>query len=139
MDILNINLEEYFGEIIDVYTQIFGNEYREIIEEKIKNADYVTYSTANDVSKYIIFLEDCKARELSIKFLKEIGIDVSKLEGKKLTEEVPNKIRRLITEYIGGYSGFTYKPEQNIIGIRAFDKNVQKENKEYMKEIIKNQ
>ena len=102
MDILNINLEEYFGEIIDVYTQIFGNEYREIIEEKIKNADYVTYSTANDVSKYIIFLEDCKARELSIKFLKEIGIDVSKLEGKKLTEEVPNKIRRLITEYIGG-------------------------------------
>ena len=139
MNILNINIQSYIQNIIDAYTKIFGKEYKKIIEEKVKLTEVITYNTERGIKNYVIFLEDCKVRELSIKFLKEIGIDVSSLEGKSYAEEVPNNIKKLINGYIGGYSVFSYIPESNILGIRAFDEHAQEVNKKYEKEIIKNQ
>lgn len=139
MDSLKINIEKYLEDIINVYVKIFGEQYRSIIEERIRGTEFIEYKTEESVRNYIFFLENCKAQELSIKFLKEIGIDVSSLEGKPYTEELPDDIRKLIREYIGGISGFTYLPEENILGIRAFDKNVQEANKEREDEIERNQ
>ena len=139
MEKLKINIEEYLEEIIDIYIKIFGNQYRNIIEERVRSTEFIEYNTEQSVRSYIFFLENCKAQELSIKFLREIGIDVSSLEGKTYTEELPGDIRRLIREYIGGISGFTYLPEQNTLGIRAFDKKVQDANKEREDEIERNQ
>ena len=139
MNILNIDVKDYIPNVIEAYIKIFGEEYRDIIQERINSAKIITYKTEQGIEDYVIFLENCKARELSIKFLKEIGVDVSCLEGKSYTEEVPSNIKRLISEYIGGYSGFTYLPEQNYIGIRAFDKKVQEKNKEYSEDIIEKQ
>ena len=134
-----IKLENYIQEIINTYTEIFGKEYEEIIKRKLQDAKYITYSTNVGINEYILFLEDCRAKELALKFLKEIGIDISCMENKNLAQEIPNKIKKLILEYIGGISGFTFKPEQNMIGIRAFDKEVQQDNKEYSKTITENQ
>lgn len=139
MERLKINIEEYLEEIIDIYIKIFGNQYRNIIEERVRSTEFIEYNTEQSVRSYIFFLENCKAQELSIKFLREIGIDVSSLEGKTYTEELPGDIRRLIREYIGGISGFTYLPEHNTLGIRAFDKKVQDANKEREDEIERNQ
>ena len=139
MDSLKINIEKYLEDIINVYVKIFGEQYRSIIEERIKGTEFIEYKTEQSVRSYIFFLENCKAQELSIKFLSKIGIDVSSLEGKPYTEELPDDIRKLIREYIGGISGFTYLPEQNTLGIRAFDKNVQEANKGREDEIERNQ
>lgn len=139
MNILNIDVKNYIPNVIEAYIKIFGEEYRDIIQERINSAKIITYRTEYGIREYVIFLENCKARELSIKFLKEIGVDVSCLEGKSYTEEVPSNIKRLISEYIGGYSGFTYLPEHNYIGIRAFDRGVQEKNKEYSEDIIEKQ
>ena len=139
MDSFKINIEKYLEDIINVYVKIFGEQYRKIIEERIKSTEFIEYNTEQSVRSYIFFLENCKAQELSIKFLREIGIDVSSLEGKTYTEELPGDIRRLIREYIGGISGFTYLPEHNTLGIRAFDKKVQDANKEREDEIERNQ
>lgn len=139
MDSFKINIEKYLEEIIDIYIKIFGNQYRNIIEERVRSTEFIEYNTEQSVRSYIFFLENCKAQELSIKFLREIGIDVSSLEGKTYTEELPGDIRRLIREYIGGISGFTYLPEHNTLGIRAFDKKVQDANKEREDEIERNQ
>ena len=139
MERIKINIEEYLEEIIYIYIKIFGNQYRNIIEERVRSTEFIEYNTEQSVRSYIFFLENCKAQELSIKFLREIGIDVSSLEGKTYTEELPGDIRRLIREYIGGISGFTYLPEHNTLGIRAFDKKVQDANKEREDEIERNQ
>ena len=139
MDSLKINIEKYLEDIINVYVKIFGEQYRSIIEERIKGTEFIEYKTEQSVRSYIFFLENCKAQELSIKFLSKIGIDVSSLEGKPYTEELPDDIRSLIREYIGGISVFTYLPEQNTLGIRAFDKNVQEANKGRESEIERNQ
>ena len=139
MDSFKINIEKYLEDIINVYVKIFGEQYRKIIEERVRSTEFIEYNTEQSVRSYIFFLENCKAQELSIKFLREIGIDVSSLEGKTYTEELPGDIRRLIREYIGGISGFTYLPEHNTLGIRAFDKKVQDANKEREDEIERNQ
>lgn len=139
MDSLKINIEEYLEDIINVYVKIFGEQYKSIIEERVRSTEFIEYNTEQGVRNYIFFLQNCKAQELSIKFLSKIGIDVSSLEGKPYTEELPDDIRRLIREYIGGISGFTYLPEQNTLGIRAFDKNVQEANKGREDEIERNQ
>ena len=139
MDSLKINIEEYLEDIINVYVKIFGEQYKSIIEERVRSTEFIEYKTEQGVRNYIFFLENCKAQELSIKFLSKIGIDVSSLEGKPYAEELPDDIRRLIREYIGGISGFTYLPEQNTLGIRAFDKNVQEANKGREDEIERNQ
>ena len=139
MDSLKINIEEYLEDIINVYVKIFGEQYKSIIEERVRSTEFIEYKTEQSVRNYIFFLENCKAQELSIKFLSKIGIDVSSLEGKPYTEELPDDIRMLIREYIGGISGFTYLPQQNTIGIRAFDKKVQEANKGREDEIERNQ
>ena len=139
MNILNIDVKDYIPNVIEAYIKVFGEEYRDIIQERINSAKIITYKTEQGIENYVIFLENCKARELSIKFLKEKGVDVSCLEGKSYTEEVPSNIKRLISEYIGGYSGFICLPEQNYIGIRAFDRGVQEKNKEYSENIIEKQ
>lgn len=139
MDSLKINIEEYLEDIINVYVKIFGEQYKSIIEERVRSTEFIEYKTEQSVRNYIFFLENCKAQELSIKFLSKIGIDVSSLEGKPYTEELPDDIRRLIREYIGGISGFTYLPQQNTLGIRAFDKKVQEANKGREDEIERNQ
>lgn len=139
MDSLKINIEEYLEDIINVYVKIFGEQYKSIIEERVRSTEFIEYNTNESIRKYVFFLENCKAQELSIKFLSKIGIDVSSLEGKPYTEELPDDIRMLIREYIGGISGFTYLPQQNTIGIRAFDKKVQEANKGRKDEIERNQ
>ena len=139
MDSFKINIEKYLEDIINVYVKIFGEQYRKIIEERVRSTEFIEYNTEQSVRSYIFFLENCKAQELSIKFLRKIGIDISSIEGKTYTEELPSDIRRLIREYIGGISGFTYLPEHNTLGIRAFDKKVQDANKEREDEIERNQ
>lgn len=134
-----IELEKYIKEITITYTEIFGKEYEEIIKEKLQNAKYITYNTDIGIKEYKFFLEDCKAKELALRFLKEIGIDTNCMKNRNLTQEIPKKIKRYILEYIGGISGFTFKPEQNMIGIRAFDKKVQEDNKKEVKTIDENQ
>lgn len=139
MDILNLDIKDYIRNVVEVYTKIFGEEYRRVIEERIKSGEIITYFTKEIIRRYMYFLKDCKARELSIKFLSKIGIDVSKLDGKSFAEEISGNIRYLAREYIGGSLGFTYLPEHNLIGIRAFDKRMQEQNKGYGRDIIENQ
>lgn len=140
MDILNINIKKYLPDIIDVYTKIFGEQYREVIEKRVNGSDFYPYNTEMGIAQYIEFLEKCKQRELSLRFLQEIGIDISSHDGKSYAEEVSPKLKQLIVEYIGGYSGFyDIFAKDNIIGIRAFDKDVQQRNRKYQSEIIQNQ
>ena len=122
MDILNINLDKYREKAVEIYTKIFGKEYETIIRKRIESVEIVTYNSQEGIKTYKLFLEDCKARELSIEFLRKIGIDVSKQEGRSFAEELPEDLRKLASEYFCGNSGFTYFPEENDVGIRGFNK-----------------
>ena len=128
MGILNINLDKYRKKAVEIYTKIFGKEYETIIRKRIESVEIVTYNSEKGIRKYKIFLENCKARELSIEFLRKIGIDVSKEKGRSFAEELPDDLRKLAREYFCGNSGFTYFPEKNNVGIRGFKKKTKEVN-----------
>ena len=99
MGILNINLDKYRKKAVEIYTKIFWKEYETIIRKRIESVEIVTYNSEKGIRKYKIFLENCKARELSIEFLRKIGIDVSKAKGRSFAEELPDDLRKLAREY----------------------------------------
>lgn len=125
MDILNINLNKYREKAVEIYTKIFGKEYETMIRKRIESAEIVTYNSEKGIREYKIFLENCKARQLSIEFFEKIGIDVSKAKGESFAEELPDNLRKLAIEYFCGNSGFTYFSEKNNVGIRGFKKKTQ--------------
>ena len=56
MDSLKINIEKYLEDIINVYVKIFGEQYRSIIEERVRSTEFIEYKTEESVRSYIFFL-----------------------------------------------------------------------------------
>ena len=106
MDILNIDIKSHVPDIIDAYTEVFGEEYRYIIQEKLKNIYYITYNNARGLDGYAYFLEKSKRCELNIKFLKQIGVDVSKYKKQDFINGIDDELNRIITIYIDGIKAF---------------------------------
>lgn len=79
MNILDIDINDSLPYIIDAFSEVYGEEYRDVITDRICNKTYFfMYNNVEGIDNYLYFLKSCKARELSIKFLDKIGIDVSK-------------------------------------------------------------
>lgn len=112
--------------IIDAYCEVFGEEYREIITKRLDDLEYFIYDnvTSGDIGNfesYYNFLLTCKQRELSLKFLESIGIDVSKNKEKSLAYELDKELNNLLDIYIGGYSfNFAILKDSNFDGVLAF-------------------
>ena len=123
MNILDLNIEQYIPTIIDVYTEILGEEYREIIAERLLNARYMSYTTGRGVREYCYFLRTCKERELGLKFLREIGVQSEEEQQISCAEPYSEKSRELLLEYLG--SSFTvvgfWEEEYSVSGIKSFD------------------
>ena len=56
MDSLKINIEEYLEDIINVFVKIFGEQYKSIIEERVRSTEFIEYKTEQSVRNYIFFL-----------------------------------------------------------------------------------
>lgn len=74
MDILNINFNEGIPDIIDAYTEVFGQQYRNIITQRLNNARHLYYINNKDVEDYYNFLRKEKDEEFCYKFLVESGL-----------------------------------------------------------------
>ncbi len=124
MNLLDIDVYDSIPNIINAYTKVFGTEYKDIIEKRINSVFYTIYKNDEGINCYIRFLRKCKRKELAIKFLEKIGIDVSK-DCKNYADELDEKLDDLIFDYIGGYFGIA--PNfQLYLGVRAWlpiDKN----------------
>ncbi len=91
MNIFEINLRKHIPEVIEIYSEIFGRENKKQIAEKINSAYYAYYITVEGVKSYKYYLLDCKAKELYVKYLKELGIDIPESE---------NEISHLVGKYV---------------------------------------
>lgn len=121
MNLLDMDVGDKIEYIIDVYTKVFGEEYRDIITKRLKNTVFIMYNNLEGMKEYVIFLKECKRKELSVKFLEEIGIDVSKYHIKSYAEELDEELKKIINEYIGGYILIKIKGDFLIKGIKAWD------------------
>lgn len=118
MNLLNIDVYDSIPDIVNAYTKVFGTEYKDIIEERINSVFYVTYKNVEGMDNYIRFLKECKCKELAIKFLEKIGIDVS-VDCKKYADRLDNNLDYLICNYLGSY--FAINPKIELyLGITAW-------------------
>ena len=119
------NLDENRNYIIEAYINIFGEEYRDKITNRLENANIIYYLTEDNCNNYIRGLRTIKEQELIIKYYQSIGDhSLDKYSVKKYIEgttededgivwefyddienmppipnEVQNEINRILNEY----------------------------------------
>lgn len=124
MNLLDIDVYDSIPDIVNAYTKVFGTEYKDIIEKRINSVIYITYKNPEGMYNYIQFLKRCKEKELAIRFLEKIGVDVSK-DCKKYADRLDENLDDLIDNYMGSYLGINSN-FRIYLGVRAWlptDKN----------------
>lgn len=107
MDELKIDLYSLLPYVIDAFSLVYGEEYRSIISKKENHVVIVQYFDIVGLENYIYFIKRCKAREFSIRFLEEIGIDVQKYKKDNYTENLDDDINYILDCFIDSYFGFS--------------------------------
>lgn len=131
---LDIDFNSLLPYVIDAYTFVYGEEYRSIISKKVRNTLILFYNDVEGLNNYLEYLERCKRREYSIRFLDKIGIDVEKYKKDNYTEPLDDEVNSILDYYISW--GFT-KYDDDYSPIRAFNRNNHTEPKMLLKNKLK--
>ena len=86
MDLLNLDINQYRPLVIEAFTHVYGEKYREIIEDKINRAIVIKYIDVGGINSYLYYLKNIKSYHLGLLFLKQIGYDTTKYEKKNNIE-----------------------------------------------------
>lgn len=131
---LNINIKKLIPIVIDIFTEVYGIEYRDIIEKRINNALIILYYDIEGLSNYISFIKRCKRREYAIKFLDGIGFNVKKYIRDNYTQPLDDEVEKILKYYIdSSFWGFS-KDADYWAPIQAFKPN----NKTSPKQLLEN-
>lgn len=106
MNPFTLDFSNYYDDIISAFKAVFGYKYSSIIDERIGNVLLTTYSNYEGIKEYYEYLEDVKSRELCIKFLNRIGIDLSDFNITSYADKFDGKIQELINIYLDGDYAF---------------------------------
>lgn len=88
--------------LVDSYVSQYGEKYRNVIQDKIDNVQFVFYVNPEDVDVIEEIISDNLERLTTFHFLKRIGIGDKELEVDTTTELLPfkdDKIMRLLTTF----------------------------------------
>ena len=66
MDLLNLDLEQYRPLAIETFTHVYGEKYRDIIEDKINRAIVIKYIDIGGINNYIYKLKNIKSYHLDV-------------------------------------------------------------------------
>ena len=139
--ILNIDIKDKIPDILEAYTKVYGEEYRNLISERLNNIIYLFYNNLQGVSYYYNFLIDCKKKELAMKFLQNSNIDISSLIPSTYSESLSDELKDVIEKYIGSYEQIDNEKQIinkcKILGIdiKEYSK-ILEEYKKYIQEIF---
>lgn len=123
MDNISIDLKKVLPFVIEAFTFVYGEKYRDIISDKINNAIIIQHYNIESLKEYILYIEECQKREYAVKFLEKIGVNVEKYKKANYTEELDNKIEKILEYYINDSDfGFSNKTDY-FVPLQAFKKD----------------
>ena len=109
----NLDFEKTLKDVIDATVEVYGEEYRNIIENRAKKIVYFPYTTGFDISYYVNSLINVKSKDLSLKFLTKTGL----LKNNEDKQE-------LILKYLG-FNQFNVSWYIDNSGIKSFLANLE--------------
>lgn len=143
MNLFNIDFDKIKPYVISAFTQVYGEEYRSIIEKRINNTFIVYYNDVDGLYSYIKYLRDCKCREYTIRFLDEIGIDTKEYDKSNYSKQFSDEMQRVIECFISSsWIGFNAKNgtliDDMAIPIKSFrNDRINDEKKEFFEDRLK--
>ncbi len=99
---LSIDFEKILPFVVDAYTKVYGEEYRDIVFQRINNAAIIPYYDIEGLDDYLSGIKRCKRREYAIKFLDKIGVDIEKYKKNNYMQDLDNAVEKVLEYYIGG-------------------------------------
>lgn len=134
MDNLNIDFKRLLPFAIDAFAKVYGEEYYDIIFQRINNAIIIPYYDIEGLSAYISYIKRCKSREYAINFLDKIGVDVKKHIKGNYTQPLDAEIEKILDYYMdSALQGFSEDTDY-WVPLQAFKPN----NDTYPKRLLKN-
>ena len=99
MNPFTLDFTKHYEDILSAFKTIFGYKYSSIIDERLGNVLLTTYSNYEGIKAYYEYLEDAKSRELCIKFLNRIGIDLSSYNIVSFADKFDGNLKDIINMY----------------------------------------
>lgn len=112
---ITIDVEKILPFIIKKFTEVYGNEYSDIISTRLKTATIFQYYNIESLGSYIHNVLTLKERELSVKLLESIGennLDLEKYKKDKYKFNFDDDVEEILRKYIGT-SCYGFSEESN--------------------------
>lgn len=106
MNPFTLDYSKNYDDIVSAFKTVFGYEYSSLIDERLDKLLLTTYSNYEGIKEYYDFLEDAKSRELCIKFLNIIGVDLSSFNIKTYASKFDDDLDKIISKYLDGDYAF---------------------------------
>lgn len=133
MDNLSIDFKKILPFVVDAFTKVYGEEYQNIIFQRINNAVIIPYYDIEGLSDYISYIKMCKRREYAINFLVK-SVDVKKHIKDNYTQPLDDEIEKILEYYIdSSLWGFSNDTDY-WVPLQAFKPN----NATHPKKLLKN-
>lgn len=108
------------NDILKALVKVFGEDYASIIEKRFNSIYFVPYVNYEGIGSYYRFLISCKSRELCLKMLKIIGIDLSKYKINSLADEFSDELKDICDKLLGGSYAFESIFHDSPYGFKSF-------------------
>ena len=126
MNLLDIDSEIFKDPIIDAFSFVYGEKYRDYISKKIKNTNFIFYYNIDGMESYVDYLKRCKEREFALYFLDEIGVS-SCYDRNNYSQDFDSDTKQVLGSTISVYPFSKYR--NRLAPLCAFDENNQEPEK----------
>ena len=117
-----IDLKNILPSAIDAYSNIYGEEYRDIISSKINKSIIFQYIDITGYEDYIEYVKRCKRRELSYEFLINSKLITDKYDN--FSNQFNEDIKNILECFIGNeHTAFDKRLSYYFAPVLAFDSN----------------
>ncbi len=120
MNPYTLDFSKYGDDILEALFEVYGDEYLSVIQKRFNLIYFVPYVNYEGINAYYRFLLDCKSKELSLKMLKIIGIDVDKYGVTNYADSFSDELREICEKIIGGSYSFKNIFRDTAYGFKSF-------------------
>ena len=120
MNPYTLDFTENKNDILDALIEVYGSEFISLIQKRYNLIYFVPYVNYEGINSYYRFLVSCKSRELSLKMLKIVGVDVNKYDINNYADEFDGELKDICEKLLGGSYLFEPLFRDTPYGFRSF-------------------